>query len=357
VFFSKKAGGSGVREWWCVEVPAGQSGGKEVLVHFETKDVLRWVLDHMVWLILVVVLLVLSFSVKGFAQWGIYRNILSHATFVGVLAIGLSLVVITREMDLSVESVAGLAAILTAWLTGTGLDASGILLNGYLALVSVLAMGAVLGLFNAILIVKFKISSFIITLAGYLMFRAIGLVVTGGRGVMRLPLEVTAVARIQVFSLPLMVVVMFLVYIVFHVILCQTRFGQHIYLIGDSREAAYNAGIRVDRVLFGAFMLSGMLAGLVGWLMAARTDGAAPGIGMGMTFSAFAALVIGGVSLRGGVGNLMGVLAGAILLSTIATAISVLAMPAFYMNIIRGGFIIVAVLLDAGLQRIRPYLV
>ncbi|TSA49976.1 ABC transporter permease [archaeon] len=325
-------------------------------MQLERKAILRWVLDHLVWVLLFVVTLFLSFTIKGFAQWGIYRNILYHSVFVGILAIGEALVITTREMDLSVESVAGLAAIMTAWLTGTGLDASGILLNGYLTLIAVLAMGAVIGLFNATLIVKLKISSFIVTLAGYLIFRALGLVVTSGHGVIRLLPEVIAVARIKIFDLPLMVLVMIFVYAIFYVFLTRTRFGQHIYLVGDNREAAFNAGIRVDRVLFGVFMFSGMLAGLTGWLLAARTNGAAPSIGMGMLFEAFAAVVIGGVSLRGGVGNLLGVLAGAILLSAIATAVSILGMPPFYMNVIRGGFILIAVLLDAIVQRIRPYL-
>ncbi|OQX57361.1 hypothetical protein B5M50_05920 [candidate division KSB1 bacterium 4484_219] len=320
------------------------------------KAVLRWILDHMVWFILFFVLVVLSCSIRGFAQWGIFRNILYHAVFVGVLAIGEAICIISKEMDLSVESVAGLAAIMTAWLTGTGLDASGILLNGYLALLVVLAMGAIIGAFNAILVVNYKISSFIVTLAGYLMFRALALVVTNGHGVTRLRPEVVMVARTKLFSIPLMVVLLLFIYIAFYIFVTQTRFGQHIYLVGDSREASYNAGIRIGRVLFGVFMLSGMLAGLTGWLLAARTNGAAPNIGMGMLFEAMAAVVIGGVSLQGGVGNLAGVLAGAILLSTIATAVSLLGMPPFYMNVIRGGFIIIAVLLDALVQRIRPYL-
>jgi ribose transport system permease protein len=325
-------------------------------MNIDNKAAARWILDHLVWFILAVVVVMLSLTVKGFMQWGIYRNILYHAVFVGVLAIGEALVIIGKEMDLSVESVAGLAAIMTAWLTGTGVDASGIMLNGYLTLALVLAMGFTIGLFNGFLIVKFSISSFIVTLAGYLMFRAIGLVVTNGHGVIRLLPEVTAVAKMKIGDLPVMVLVLLVVYAFFYLFLTQTRFGNRVYLVGDNREAAYNAGIRVDRVLIGVFALSGMLAGLTGWLLAARTNGAAPNIGMGMLFEAFAAVVIGGVSLKGGTGNLMGVLAGAILLSAISTAVSILGMPAFYMNVIRGGFILVAVLLDAMVQKVRPYL-
>lgn len=324
---------------------------------FDKKDIMRGALDNIVWFILFLVILVFSVGIKGFAQWGIFRNIFYHAVFVGILAIGEALCIMSKEMDLSVESVLGLAAVVTAYLTGASADASGLLLNGFLTLGIVLFMGAAIGLFNGFFIVKLKISSFIITLASYLIFRAVGLVVTKGHGVIRLRPEVVAVARINFGPIPLLVVIMIAVYALFHVVLTRTQFGRHVYLVGDSREASYNAGIRVDKVLFGAFILSGVLSALAGWLLAARTNGSSPGIGMGMLFEAFAAVVIGGVSLRGGVGKLTGVFAGAILLSAVSTAVSILGMPPFYMNIIRGGFIIIAVLIDALISRIRPLLV
>jgi len=320
------------------------------------KDILRWVLDNIVWFILLLVIIAFSIGIQGFAQWGIYRNILYHAVFVGILAIGEALCIISRELDLSVESVLGLATVVTAYLTGSSSDASGLLLNGFLTLGIVLLMGALIGLFNGVLIVKLKISSFIITLSSYLIFRAVGLVITKGHGVIKLRPEVVAVARTNVGPLPLLVIIMIFMYGLFYFILTRTQFGRHIYLVGDSREASFNAGIRVSRVLFGAFILSGLLSAFAGWLLAARTNGSSPGIGVGMLFEAFAAVVIGGVSLQGGVGNLTGVFAGAILLSAISTAISILGMPPFYMNIIRGGFIIMAVLVDAVITRIRPLL-
>ena len=326
------------------------------MLPIKNKDVLRWVLDNIVWFILLFVVLVFSAGIRGFAQWGIYRNILYHAVFVGILAIGEALCIISRELDLSVESVLGLATVVTAYLTGSSSDASGLLLNGFLTLGLVLLMGALIGYFNGFLIVKLKISSFIITLSSYLIFRAVGLVITKGHGVIKLRPEVVAVARINVGPVPLLVIIMVFMYTLFYFILTRTQFGRHLYLVGDSREASFNAGIQVSKVLFGAFILSGLLSAFAGWLLAARTNGSSPGIGVGMLFEAFAAVVIGGVSLQGGVGNLAGVFAGAILLSAISTAISILGMPPFYMNIIRGGFIIFAVLIDAIISRIRPRL-
>jgi ribose transport system permease protein len=321
-----------------------------------SKNILRWVLDNIVWFILLLVVAAFSAGIRGYAQWGIYRNVLYHATFVGILAIGEALCIMSREMDLSIESVLGLSTVVTAYLTGTSSDASGLLLNGFLTLGIVLLMGVLVGLFNGFLVVKVRINSFIITLSGYLILRAVGLIITKGHGVVRLRPEVVAVSLINVGPIPLLVVIMIFMYILFYFILKHTPFGRHIYFVGDSREASFNAGIRVGRVLFGAFILSGVLSAFAGWLLAARTNGASPGIGVGMLFEAFAAVVIGGVSLQGGVGHLPGVFAGAILLSAISTAISILGMPPFYMNIIRGGFIIVAVLIDALITRIRPLL-
>jgi ribose transport system permease protein len=323
------------------------------------KDILLWMLDHVVWFILLIVIIGFSIGIEGFAQWGIYRNIFYHAVFVGILAIGEALCIISRELDLSIESVLALAAVVTAYLTGSSSDASGLLLHGYLTLGIVLLMGALIGLFNGFFIVRLRISSFIITLAGFLIFRAVGLILTKGHGVIRLRPEVIWVARKNFFwdTIPLMIIIMIFMYVLFHLVLTRTQFGRHIYLVGDSREASYNAGIRVGSVIIWVFVLSGVLSALAGWLLAARTNGSSPAIGMGKLFEAFAAVVIGGVSLQGGVGRLTGVFAGAVLLSTISTAINILGMPPFYTNVIRGGLIVAAVLLDAMISRIRPLLI
>lgn len=326
------------------------------MTRLDKKDILRWMLDHIVWFILLIVLIVFSLTIRGFAQWDIYRNIFYHAVFVGILAVAEALCIISKEMDLSVESVLGLTAVVTAYLTGTSTDASGLLVNGYLVLLIVLLIGVLIGLFNGFFIINMRISSFIVTLSGYLIFRAVGLILTRGHGVVKLRPELLAVARTNVGPIPVMILIMLGVYAFFYVFLTRTRFGKYIYLVGDNRTASYNAGIRVDRVLLGVFVLSGVLAAFAGWLIAARTNGSSPGIGTGMLFEAMAAVVIGGVSMQGGIGNLTGVFAGAVLLSAMSTAVSILGIPPFYMNIFRGGFIIVAVVLDAVISRLRPKL-
>jgi ribose transport system permease protein len=168
-----------------------------------------------------------------------------------------------------------------------------------------------------------------------------------------LPDDFRTVATADLFGLPLLVVILIVAYVLFHVILTRTRFGRYVYLAGGNVTAVFRAGIPVERVLYTVFIMSGVLAAIAGWLLAARSNGAAPNLGFGMLFEAFAAVVIGGVSLRGGVGRLSGVFAGVLLLSAIDTAINVMGLAAYYMQVIRGGLMLLAVLLDSVNTTIR----
>jgi ribose transport system permease protein len=318
--------------------------------------ILNLLLDHLVWLILAVILALFSLTIENFFQLGIFLNILQHATFVGLIAIGLSFCIIAGHMDLSVESVMAFAAMIAAWLAATRGSASGLELAPWLTFLIVLAFGALAGAFNGFLIIRLQINAFIVTLAMFIAIRGLGLVLTGGRSMYGLPDGFRAVATVNLLGLPLLVIILALAYVVFHLFLTRTRFGRHVYLIGGNPTAPFRAGIDVHRVLYIVFILSGVLAAFAGWLLAARTNGATPNLGLGMLFEAFAAVVIGGVSLRGGVGRLSGVFAGVLLLSSIDTAINVMGLDAYYMQVIRGGLMLLAVLLDSAKSTIRRQL-
>lgn len=315
--------------------------------------ILSALLDHLVWLILAVILLLFSLTIENFFQLGIFLNILQHATFVGLISIGLAYCIIAGHMDLSVESVMAFAAMIAAWLAASRGSASGLELAPWMTLIVALAFGALAGTFNGFLIIRLHINAFIVTLAMFIAIRGLGLVLTGGRSMYGLPDSFRAVATASVFGLPLLVVILALAYVIFHLYLTRTRFGRHVYLVGGNPTAPFRAGIKVERVLYTVFILSGVLAALAGWLLAARTNGATPNLGMGMLFEAFAAVVIGGVSLRGGVGRLSGVFAGVLLLSSIDTAINVMGLDAHYMQVIRGSLMLLAVLLDSAKTTIR----
>ncbi len=332
---------------------AVQTRGRQAALGPERGALLNRLLDHLVWLILAIILVIFSLTIEGFFQVGIFLNIMQHATFVGLISIGLSFCIIAGHMDLSVESVMAFAAMLAGWLAASRGSASGLELNTWLTLLLAIGFGAAAGLFNGLLVIRFQINAFIVTLATYISIRGFGLVLTGGRSMYGLPDDFRVVATADLLGLPLLVVILIVAYVVFHVILTRTRFGRYVYLAGGNVTAVFRAGIPVERVLYIVFVMSGVLAAIAGWLLAARSNGATPNLGFGMLFEAFAAVVIGGVSLRGGVGRLSGVFAGVLLLSAIDTAINVMGLAAYYMQVIRGGLMLLAVLLDSVNTTIR----
>jgi ribose transport system permease protein len=319
---------------------------------------IEFVLDNLVWIILVVVLGGFGLFIPNFFQVGILLNILEQSTFVGIIAVGLSLTLIAGHMDLSVESVLALSAMSVALLFGTGGAGGGLELHPAwlslpVSLLIAIAIGIFVGATNAFLVVRLGINAFIVTLASYIWARGIVVAMSGGRSVYGLPDAMRLVAIQRPLGVPALAWMLILVLVVFAFILNKTPFGRHLTMIGGNATATFRAGIRVGRVVTIAFILSGACAGFAGWLLASRTAGATANLGIGMLFEAFAAVVIGGVSLKGGYGRLAGVFAGVLLLSSIQTAINVMGMPPHYTQMIRGGLVLVAVLLDTLKTTIR----
>jgi ribose transport system permease protein len=319
------------------------------------------VLDNLVWLILIVVLAVFSALIPNYFQPGIFANIIEASSVLGVLSIGLALVIIAGHMDLSVESVAALAAMCVGMLfcsagIGMGLALDPPWLAIPVSLAAALGVGALVGLVNGVLVVRLRLSAFIITLASFIWVRGLVLAFSGGRSAQDLAPAIRWFGIERVLGLPLTAWIAIACFAAFSVMMAKTPFGRHLTMIGGNETATFRAGIRVARNLVLAFMLAGAIAGLAGWLLAIRTSGATANLGVGMLFNAFAAVVIGGVSLRGGIGTLPGVYAGVLLLSSINTAINLMHLPAHYTQVIHGGLVLAAVLLDSLKQRLRQRL-
>jgi ribose transport system permease protein len=157
-----------------------------------------------------------------------------------------------------------------------------------------------------------------------------------------------------VLGIPLLAWISMLCFVVFALVMSKTPFGRYITLVGGNATATYRAGINADRGM--SFVLAGALAGLAGWLLAIRTSGATANLGTGMLFNAFAAVVIGGVSLKGGIGKLPGVYAGVLLIYSIHTAINLMRLPAHWTQVILGALVLAAVLLDTLKLRLREKL-
>ena len=322
---------------------------------------LEFLLDNLVWLMLIVVLAVFSIFIPNFFQIGIFANIVEQSTFVGVMAIGLAIVIIAGNMDLSVESVAALTAMVTGILfcaRGIGL---GITLTPEWLVIPVslglaLLVGATIGIINGLLVVRLKMNAFIVTLAAYIWVRGLVVAISGGRSAQDLAPSLRVMGIEAILYIPLIAWLAIGCYVMFTFVMAKTPFGRHVTMIGGNAVATFRAGIKVDRLVLITFVLAGAVAGVAGWLLAIRTSGATANLGVGMLFNAFAAVVIGGVSLKGGIGRLPGVYAGVLLLSSIHTAINLMGLPAHYTQMILGALVLAAVLIDTLKLQIRQKL-
>jgi ribose transport system permease protein len=325
------------------------------------RALVEFLLDNLVWFMLIVVLAVFSLTVPNFFQTGIFVNIIESSTFVGVMAIGLAIVIIAGNMDLSIESVAALTAMITGILfcsrgIGLGYTLTPEWLNLPVSLLIAIAIGGAIGWLNGLLVVKLRMNAFIVTLAAYIWVRGLVVAISGGRSAQDLSPSLRFIGIDTVASIPLIAWIAIASFAVFSFVMVKTPFGRHVTMIGGNPVATFRAGIKVDRLIFITFILAGAIAGIAGWLLAIRTSGATANLGTGMLFQAFAAVVIGGVSLKGGIGQLPGVYAGVLMLHAIQTAINLMGLPAHYTQIILGALVLAAVLLDTVKLQIRQRL-
>jgi ribose/xylose/arabinose/galactoside ABC-type transport system permease subunit len=322
------------------------------------------ILDNLIWVILVAVFLFFTTQSQHFLTPANITNILSAAAVLGVLVVGQTFVLITGNFDLSTESTLGLAALFGLWLIVPALAphwGGGLLVNPYLSIAVILLMGAAIGYLIGFLITVGKMNNFIVTLAMLLILRGLMLAFTEGNATSGLnfePAEVfywlghqAAFTVPFIGKIPVAVLAMLLVFVIGHVVLNHLRFGRELYAIGGNRSAAIASGIDADRRVRQVYMISGLLAAFGGWMLAGRVASIQVNLGEGYIFTVFAAAVIGGISLQGGRGTMVGALGGVLLLSTIDRGLNLMRVSVFWIQVIQGLIIMVAMFIDA--QRIR----
>ena len=305
-----------------------------------------FMIRNMVWFILIIITLFFCLLDKRMFSFQILMNVLEHSSILGILVIGLTFCLITGHFDLSSESTLGFTAIVGAWLVSPNHWASGWLLSSYSSILIMLLIGFWVGWANSIFILTLKINAFIVTLAMLLALRGVTLIWTHARSVFDLPYAFTALGISRLGMIPVSVIFFLSLFIVGQTILLYTKFGRDLYAIGGNRNAAYVAGVPVERRIRTTFLISGVLGAVSGLVLAGRLEAAAAQLGYGMIFEVFAAAVIGGVSLQGGKGDLLGPLGGVLLLGVITTALSILPISAYWVDAARGLVILSAVVLD-----------
>jgi ribose transport system permease protein len=310
------------------------------------------ILDNLIWVILAIAMIGFSF-IPGYFQPAVLINILIHSTFLAILVIGETLCLVTGNFDLSVESVLAFTAMFAAVLMGTRFPTPGWALSPFIVLPLMLALGALIGAFNGECVAKLKINPFIVTLATLIVFRGLTIIFTASQAVIGFPDAYNVVANVKIGPIPVLVVITFALYAFFHFIMTETLFGRRLFAVGGNREVAFAFRMRPDQAVIAAFTVSGLLAAVAGWFLSARLNSALPGLAEGYAFDVMAAAVIGGVSLQGGKGSLIGALGGVLLLGSINAALTVAVVSPYWYRIVRGLVIFVAVGLDTLKEHVR----
>ncbi|MFD7660213.1 ABC transporter permease [Actinosynnema sp. NPDC059797] len=274
-------------------------------------------------------------------------NVLQTMSEIAVLVLAQALVLIVKKMDLSLESTVGLAPGVAAWLTvpvgaGHGLG----LVPGGWSVPITLAVGVLIGVVNALFIIRFGLNGFIVTLGMLIVLRGTLTGISGGQTFFRLPDSMLYLGTAQWLGVPASVWLCLVLFATGAVVLGFTGFGRSLYAIGGNVDAAKAAGIRTDRVLWIVIVTASLLAALGGLLLSGRLASVASAQGNGYIFTVFAAAVIGGISLNGGRGTVFGAFTGVLLLFMIQNVLTLGGVPAQWIDALNGAIILVALALS-----------
>lgn len=288
--------------------------------------------------------LVLSILSDRFLQGQNLVNILRQASINAIVAVGMTLVILTGGIDLSVGSVLALSAVVGADMLKKGSAPP-------VAVVAALALGAGLGVINGLIITRGRIPPFIATLGMLTVGRGLTLMYTQGQPVTGLPDSFRFIGAGSFGPIPMPIVVAGLTFAIGYLALSRTRLGEYIYVLGDNPTAARLAGVATDRITALVYALSGLCSALAGLVLIARLDSAQPVIGQGYEFNAIAAVVVGGTSFSGGEGTLGGTLLGALLIETLNNGLNLLNVSSLWEQVVKGVVIALALLLYKFLNR------
>jgi ribose transport system permease protein len=288
---------------------------------------------------LIAIVAVFGLLVPGFLSERNLINILQQSSIFACLALGMTLVIISGGIDLSVGPTAAIAAVITATLMVGGIPVP-------LAIVAGIGVGVICGLLNGVLVAYVGLQPFIVTLGTLSTYRAIALIFTGGNPVLGLPPGFRSLFNGTVAGIPNSVVIVAVVALLAWVLLKKTPMGEYLLAVGGNEEAAYIAGVPIALTKITAYVISGALAALASLILIGRLGAAEPILGNLWELDAIAAAAIGGASLMGGKGSIVGTLLGAIILGSMRNGLTLMNVQAFYQLLATGLIILVAMMID-----------
>jgi ribose transport system permease protein len=294
--------------------------------------------------------LAMSLLNENFLTAGNLKNILQNISINVCLATGMTLVILTGGIDLSVGSVLALSGAVTAWLLRNGIAIPWLGLHAEFtvsgAVCGGLGVGLALGAFNGLAVTRFRIPPFVATLGMFSIARGLTQLLLGGPPITKLGPRFAVIGTGFALGIPMSVWIAAAMAGAFVILSCKTRFGRHIYAVGGNERAALLSGLRVNRIKLMAYALGGVLAAVGGVILTSQLNSATVEAGMGYELSAIAAVVIGGASLSGGKGSVFGTVLGCLIVGVLSNSLILLKVHAFWQEAIKGAVILVVVAID-----------
>lgn len=293
-----------------------------------------------------IIALVLFFQIanSNFLSFMNINNILKNASILTIVSMGATLVILSAKIDLSIGYVMSLSAVIAGMIIQSQeVTTVGIIIVGLLA---GMAVGAIFGLFNGIMIGKFKFDYWLITFSSMAIAQGLALVVSNGRIISGYSKKFRAIADGEIFGISTVIIIAAVICAIMIFISTRTRFGYSVYAIGDSEECANKSGINVTKARIWIYLISGILAGLGGILLASKTNSASSALGMGYEFNAIAAVVVGGTPSEGGKGGLVGTVFGSLFIAIMKSGLQFVGLTAHWQTLMIGLFIMVIILAD-----------
>ncbi|WP_330586294.1 ribose ABC transporter permease [Romboutsia sp. CE17] len=292
---------------------------------------------------LVLLIAVVSILNPAFLSAKNIMNILRQTSVNAVIAAGMTFVILTGGIDLSVGSILGISGAVCASLLVSGQ-------NVVVAVISALVVGAIVGFLNGFIISKGKLQPFIATLATMTVLKGLTLVYTNGNpitlGSNELAMSFGKIGGGTILGIPTPAMIMIVVFMVCYYILHNTRIGRYTYALGSNEEATKLSGLNTDKIKIWVYTMSGILASVAGIIITSRLYSAQPTAGSGYELDAIAAVVLGGTSLNGGKGKITGTIVGALIIGVLSNALNILDVSSYYQTMVKGAVILLAVLLD-----------
>ncbi len=315
-----------------INIGLGTRLQSRILYHFKPRDM-------GVLLALIVLCLFFSFMSKRFFTTSNFLTVARQVSLAAIVGVGMTFIMITGNIDLAVGSYMAFSGVFVAIMLSYGIP-------WYLALFfTMIAMGAV-GMLVGTIVAKQKLSALIITLAMMLVARGIALSYANGAPIFIKDEKFLFLGTGYIGPIPIPVVIMFFILVIAQFVLKKTKFGRYVYAVGGNEEAAISSGINAARIKIAVYVISGMLTGLAGSILAARLFSGNPTAGQGFELDVISAVVIGGTSLFGGAGGMWGTLIGAFTVGIIGNGLTILGVSYYFQLIAKGLIIYIAIFID-----------